>query len=126
MRKTMTIAVVLIAGALAGTTGAGAAVAAPAASSPSPSSSPQAGGSASADAAQQTRGGTAAVGGGIWTYGVGNGVVTSVYDNHRFDHSASVKSSGKTKSSGRVVKGRLAVANRPSAFSGNQAFWNIY
>ncbi|WP_181431264.1 lactococcin 972 family bacteriocin [Curtobacterium sp. MCBD17_021] len=83
-------------------------------------------GSASADATRETRSGTHVVGGGIWTYGVGAGAVTSVYDNHRFVHSTAVKSSGATKSSGRVAKGKLAVAIRPSARSGNQAFWNIY
>jgi hypothetical protein len=119
MKKTIVTVVVLATAALASVAGAGAA-------SATPSAKLAVGGSASADAPGQARGGTRVVGGGIWTYGVGAGAVTSVYENHKFVHSTAVRSSGVTKSSGRVAKGKLAVASRPAAFSGNQAFWNIY
>lgn len=72
------------------------------------------------------RNGTEYVAGGVWTYAVGNGSVRSAFDNPKVVHSASVKSSGKTASSGRVAKGKIASAKRPSAPFGNQAFWNIY
>jgi hypothetical protein len=72
------------------------------------------------------RNGTEYVAGGIWTYAVGNGSVVSVYDHSKVTHSASVKSSGKTTTSGKIAKGKVASASRPSAWTGNQAFWNIY
>ncbi|MGU3409351.1 lactococcin 972 family bacteriocin [Microbacterium sp. M1A1_1b] len=84
------------------------------------------GGSVTLDSPKTARNGTQVVGGGIWTYAVSSGRVTSVYDNSKLVHSASVKSAGVTKSSGKVAKGKIASASRPSAFSGNQAFWNIY
>lgn len=121
MQRITTAIAGLGAAVLLATLTCGTASAAPSAAAPTATS-----GRTSADAPRQARGGTQVVGGGVWTYGVGAGSVTSVYDNHRFVHSTAVKSSGATKSSGKVAKGRLAVANRPSARSGNQAFWNIY
>ncbi|QZQ56807.1 MULTISPECIES: lactococcin 972 family bacteriocin [unclassified Curtobacterium] len=81
-------------------------------------------GSASVDGVSTN--GTQAVGGGLWSYTVTRDNVVSAFENHRFIHSTAVKSSGKTKSSGLVAKGRLASAVRPKALFGNQAFWGIY
>ncbi|RPE75713.1 lactococcin 972 family bacteriocin [Curtobacterium sp. PhB137] len=67
-----------------------------------------------------------ASGGGTWSYGVIGHQVVSAYDNRRYTHSTSVKSSGVTKSSGRIAKGKIAGASRPKALWGNQAFWAIY
>lgn len=82
-------------------------------------------GSANADG-PQTRGATVVVGGGTWSYGVDRYDVFSAYDNKKLVHSTSVKSSGKTNSSGRVAKGKIAWASRTKALFGNQSFWNIY
>jgi hypothetical protein len=121
MKRITTALAGLGAAVLTATLTCGTASAAPSDAAPTPMS-----GSASADAPRQVRGGTQVVGRGIWTYGVAAGSVTSVYDNRVFVHSTAVKSSGVTKSSGKVAKGKLAVATRPAARSGNQAFWNIY
>lgn len=81
------------------------------------------GGSASAD--RVARNGTQIVAGGTWTYGVGSGKVFSVYENGRLEHRASVRSSGVTVGTKWLKKGEIAHASRPSALTGNQAFWDV-
>ncbi|WP_336697146.1 lactococcin 972 family bacteriocin [Curtobacterium sp. USHLN213] len=86
---------------------------------------PATSGSASVDGATK-RGATEVVGGGIWSYGVDKTDVWSLYDHQKLVHSTAVKSSGKTTSSGRVAKGKVAYASRGKALFGNSSFWNIY
>lgn len=62
-------------------------------------------------------------GGGTWVYGVWDGKVHSIYDHGGSTHRASVKSSGKVTRSDWMPPRSVAVANRPKALSGNQAFW---
>lgn len=81
-------------------------------------------GSASADATQQTRAGNMVpVGGGMWTYGIWDKKVHSLYAHERSTHRASVKSSGKVTRSAWQPPKTLAYATRGKAFSGNQSYW---
>ncbi|MFJ3322757.1 lactococcin 972 family bacteriocin [Curtobacterium sp. NPDC086286] len=82
-------------------------------------------GSAAVDGTTK-RAATEVVGGGFWSYGVDKTDVWSLYDHQKLVHSTAVKSSGKTTSSGRVAKGKVAYASRGKALFGNSSFWNIY
>ncbi|TCL73367.1 lactococcin 972 family bacteriocin [Curtobacterium sp. PhB128] len=117
MKRFGKLSAVIAAATLCGVLGAGVAQAAP-------DDATAIGGSASADDLGTDA--TTVVGGGTWSYGVIGHQVVSAYDNRRYTHSTSVKSSGVTKSSGRIAKGKIAGASRPKALWGNQAFWAIY
>lgn len=83
-------------------------------------------GSASADPGKATRGGTVAVGGGVWTYGVNNGRITSVFDTTKFTHKTSTCDGwNRCDKPGYVPAGRLAVSHHASTAFGNSAYWNI-
>lgn len=114
MKSIIKVSAAVAALALAGVLHVGAAQAAPADGATS--------GQASADVA--TRGTTVVVAGGVWSYGVGGGKVFSAYDNQRLEHRTSVRSSGITAGTSWIRKGVVAYKERPSAWSGNQAFWD--
>lgn len=80
-------------------------------------------GSASADSPEQTRNGTAFVGGGTWSYGVWDKKVHSIYAHERSTHRASVKSSGTVTRSAWEPPKTVAYAKRAKALSGNESYW---
>jgi hypothetical protein len=100
-----------------------------AAAQPAPPTSASArftGGSASADPGKTTRGGTVAVGGGVWTFGVNKGRITSVFDTTKFTHKTSTCDGwNRCDKPGYVPAGTLAVSHHASTAFGNSAYWNI-
>ncbi|MCU1529149.1 MAG: hypothetical protein JWP75_2912 [Frondihabitans sp.] len=85
---------------------------------------PATSGSATAD--DSARNGTSIVGGGLWSYGVTNSEVYSVYKNDRFRHSSTAKDGWGRTTKVTEKAGTISNAHRGRAPGGNQSFWNIY